>query len=110
MLFNGLNPVVDSTSKFPLGEQGPWLEEHPLFWGFMPGIETDAVFSRHSLWCDCGLWVPFLPLQAYSLVNSNQGGGSSCIPTLGQGEGESFAVEFRHSATTPETVLLCQLG
>lgn len=31
------------------------------------------------------------------------------MPTLGQG-GESFDMEFRHSATTQETVLLCQLG
>ena len=33
MLFSGLNPVVDSTSKFLRGEQGPRLEEHPLSWG-----------------------------------------------------------------------------
>lgn len=31
--FQRLKPVVDSTSKFPRGEQGPWLEEHPLSWG-----------------------------------------------------------------------------
>lgn len=32
MLFNGLNPAGDSTSKFPHGEQGSRLEEHPLSW------------------------------------------------------------------------------
>lgn len=32
MLFNGLNPVVDSTSKVPCGEQGSRLEEHLLCW------------------------------------------------------------------------------
>lgn len=110
MLFNMLNIMVDRTSKFPHGEQKPRLKEHPLSWGPCLESRLNAILSRNLLWCVCGLWIS-LPLQAYSRVRSNQGGGLLCIPTLGQGEGgESFAMAIRHSATTSETVLLCQLG
>lgn len=111
MLFNVLNIMVDSTSKFPHGERKPRLEEHPLSWSSCLESRPNAIFRRDLLWCVCGLWIS-LPLQVYSDVRSNQGGGLLCIPTLGQGGGggESFAVVTRHSATTLETVLLCQLG
>lgn len=66
MLFSGSNLVVDSSSKFPCGEQRPRLEEHPLSWGsclksrLMPcsasiysGVAVDSgspsLYSKHTL-------------------------------------------------------------
>jgi len=37
MLFSGLDLLVASTSKLPLGKQGPGLAEHPLSWGSCVG-------------------------------------------------------------------------
>lgn len=73
MLISELNPVGDSSSKFPCREQRPKQEEHPLSWGsclksrlmlYSAGIHSGVPVDSGSP-----------PLQAHSLISSNQRGG-----------------------------------